>query len=106
MARSVRFPTSSNPVVACLWICFGGIVDCTNHAGAGGGIVGRVDQNEAAGSAAVAVEIGEQGTAGFDDQVADVVEGELRGGVLGEMFDVDAGAELGDGARGRSGWCA
>ena len=67
---------------------------CANHAGAGGGVVSGVDEDEAAGGAAVAVEIREKRTAGLDDDLSDVVEYELLGGMMLEMFDVNAGAEF------------
>ena len=62
---------------------------CADHSGAYSGVVRRIDQDEAARRAALAVKIGKNGPVGLHLDHADAVQVERSGGLRIERFNID-----------------
>src|SRR5277367_360232 len=60
-----------------------------DHAGADGSIAARIDKDEAAGGAALGVEVGKDGAVGYDFDDANGVEVERNSGLRIERLDID-----------------
>src|ERR1017187_2132762 len=72
------------------------ICDAADHPRTSSGVVGWIDEDKAAGGPILAVNVGEERAAGFDNDLADVVERELIGGAFVELFDIDARTDFED----------